>query len=384
MAAFLCIFMTVYGAANLYVFRWVKPAFGLGRAGCMAFLVFTLTMFALSMLSHALERHDHTDLARIAGLVSHMWMLFVLWIVSFGLTTEVWNALIVGASRFHPAIAAACVCPRRFLSGIAMLAVLLSAWGLIEANSLALKTVTIRTARIPRGTRILRILQVSDLHLDASTGNREIDRLLKLAKQCDPDLMVCTGDAFDSTASKMESIAARLVSIQAPLGKLAVFGNHEHYRGEARSLSLLQASGFRVLNGESVTLPWDKTNIVVAGVDDARGSMTAVNCRTDEQAVLPAADSERPFVILLKHQPVVSALAAGRFDLQLSGHTHGGQIFPFHIYVRLFFSKLAGLCDVSGGAKLYVSRGVGTWGLPLRVLARPEITLFVIRPASDL
>jgi len=126
-------------------------------------------------------------------------------------------------------------------------------------------------------------------------------------------------------------------------------------------------------------LRWHEVPIALAGVDDPAGRAMQVDCRPDEGAVLPPADSET-FTILLKHRASVRPESVGRFDLQLSGHTHGGQVFPFHIYTRLYHPRLSGLHDLGQGSRLHVSRGVGTWGPPLRFLAPPDITCLVIVP----
>jgi hypothetical protein len=101
-------------------------------------------------------------------------------------------------------------------------------------------------------------------------------------------------------------------------------------------------------------------------------------CRSDENVALPHS-TNRPFTIFLKHQPDASR-SMGRFDLQLSGHTHGGQVFPFQFYVWLFYPNFRGLHVLPDGSQLYTNPGLGTWGPPIRVFARPEVTLFVIQP----
>ena len=120
----------------------------------------------------------------------------------------------------------------------------------------------------------------------------------------------------------------------------------------------------------------------LAGVDDPAGARTGDRHNTDEAAAL-SAEGPRLATILLKHRPDVSKAVLGRFDLQLSGHTHGGQIFPFWQFVRLFYPLRPGLHRLENGAALYVSRGAGTWGPPMRVLSPPEVTLITLKaPAT--
>jgi predicted MPP superfamily phosphohydrolase len=122
--------------------------------------------------------------------------------------------------------------------------------------------------------------------------------------------------------------------------------------------------------------------LTIAGVDDPAGRWMGVPVHTDEKALLSALPRER-FTLLLKHQPVVDRNSLGLFDLQLSGHTHGGQIFPFGLLVRMVYRMRNGLTSLTPNGHQYVSRGTGTWGPPLRVLAPPEITLIEIEAAGD-
>lgn len=381
MFIFMAIFIGVYAALNLYLLRWLKPAFGWTRKASLIFVLFALIMFAFSILSHVFDRLDYGSLARATGVLGHLWMLLVMWIVTFGLAVEVWNGLVFVVSRFQPPAGRLKLSPARFVSVVGVLVAVLTVWGVLEANSLRLETVSVTTPKLPAGTQPLRVLQISDLHLTPAGGQRQIDRILRLAGESRPDAVVCTGDLFDSAGAEMVPLAHRLALLRPPLGKLAVLGNHEYYVGVPQSLKLLRLSEFLVLRDETVRLQCGKTGVIVAGVDDPTASMLGKASRTDEQSFLRF-DFVNEFTLLLKHQPVVSTRAKGWFDLQLSGHTHGGQVFPFQFWVWLFYPHLNGLHEVGNGAKLYISNGSGTWGPPLRVLAPPTITLFVIRPSE--
>jgi predicted MPP superfamily phosphohydrolase len=148
-----------------------------------------------------------------------------------------------------------------------------------------------------------------------------------------------------------------------------VTGNHEYYAGLEQSLDYLQLSGFTVLRN-SIAAPADFLRVV--GVDDPAGGGNP-----DEIPLLQQAGQDK-FILLLKHRPSVAPMGEGLFDLQLSGHTHGGQIFPFALLTRQAYPLYDGLYQLSGGSVLYASRGTGTWGPPMRLLAPPEITLIEI------
>jgi len=162
-------------------------------------------------------------------------------------------------------------------------------------------------------------------------------------------------------------------------GMYAIPGNHEYYAGINRSRSFTEQAGFRMLRDEAVGL--DNFPINIIGVDYAQDGLTGHEGlqRVSERELLGRVN-EYHFNLLLKHLPIVDAGVVEGMDLQLSGHTHKGQIFPFGLLVRQFFPRLAGLYFLQEGAWLYVSRGTGTWGPPIRLMAPPEITIIEIRP----
>jgi predicted MPP superfamily phosphohydrolase len=159
------------------------------------------------------------------------------------------------------------------------------------------------------------------------------------------------------------------------IGAYAVTGNHEYYAGLENSLSFLRNAGFTVLRGASAKAG----GIVLVGVDDPTALSSGPQARLDTSKAL-ASVTANDFIVLLKHQPVVGSDTP--FDLQLSGHIHGGQIFPFVYLTRLTYGVHTGLTELADGRRLYVSRGAGTWGPPIRLFAAPEITLITITSAK--
>jgi hypothetical protein len=262
---------------------------------------------------------------------------------------------------------------------MAIISCLLTVWGVFEVRNIRLETITIQTPKFPKGTPPMKILQMSDLHLGPLVGRQRVEKVLDLIRKSNPDVLVCTGDMVDSqNEERMGDHAVKFALLTAATNRFAVLGNHEFYTGVDSSLYLLKLAGFKVLREEHVTVKHDGTEIVIAGVDDSHGGGTEVPCKSNEDTALPK-DANRPYTILLKHQPIPSRLI-GRFDLQLSAHTHGGQVFPFQLYVWLFYRNLRGMRILPDGSLMYVNPGCGTWGPPIRVLAPPELTLFVIEP----
>jgi hypothetical protein len=175
----------------------------------------------------------------------------------------------------------------------------------------------------------------------------------------------------DGELDGVAGLAEILRGIPAPRGKFAVLGNHEYYAGIDRAIAFTRESGFTLLRDESVTIG---DAVRIAGVDDPAGARFARTGGTSEAALLGNRPDGR-FTVLLKHRPQLDPATGGKFDLQLSGHTHHGQIFPFRLLTRLIYPLLAGDHPAPGGGILHVSRGTGTWGPPMRFLAPPEITV---------
>ena len=159
-----------------------------------------------------------------------------------------------------------------------------------------------------------------------------------------------------------------------PYGKFAVTGNHEFYVGIERSLEFTRKAGFKILREEAVIIPGI---ITIAGIDDeaVRGWQKGEN-KSEQDLCLHIDKSQ--YTVLLKHRPVPYTGSLCVYDLQLSGHTHKGQIFPFYLITKLFFSQYAGFYQLNNNSALYVSRGTGTWGPPIRFLAPPEVTIIDI------
>jgi predicted MPP superfamily phosphohydrolase len=205
-------------------------------------------------------------------------------------------------------------------------------------------------------------------------------KVVDLVRDARPDLIVATGDFVDGAGTHMEELMPPWHDLTVPLGKYAVIGNHEVYPGLDRSIDLLEAGGFTLLRGQTASVG---QHVLLAGVDDPAVGHRGGKTRITEEQTLAGADPDR-FVVLLKHQPRVDKHSLDAVDLQLSGHTHGGQIFPFSIVVNLHYPfPYAKLVQVSDRMRLYVSRGAGLWGPPLRVLAPADVTLFIISPAGS-
>jgi hypothetical protein len=198
-----------------------------------------------------------------------------------------------------------------------------------------------------------------------------LKHIVEEIKKAQPDILVSTGDLVDGQIDTLTEHATFLRDIQPRYGKFAITGNHEFYAGLDHALDFTRAAGFVVLREQGV----DVAGVInIAGVDDPTVDAFGLPQEISETKLLSGLSRQR-FTILLKHRPVIEKDSLGKFDLQLSGHTHNGQIFPFNFVVRRFYPLITGYFTLPNDAHLYVSRGAGTWGPPIRFLSPPEITV---------
>jgi predicted MPP superfamily phosphohydrolase len=247
-------------------------------------------------------------------------------------------------------------------------------YGYFEALDIRTEHVTVETCKIPKEIGRLRVVQISDVHLGLIVGKSRLKRILGKVKDARPDILVSTGDLVDGQMDDLEMLTDMFRNIPTPYGKFAITGNHEFYAGFDRARAFTEKAGFTILRGEGLTV----SNLFnIAGVDDPARKRYAPGPQVSEKTLLEKMPGEK-FTLFLKHQPVIGSESMGRFDLQLSGHTHKGQIFPFNLVTKLYYRKIAGLSKVNGNGLLYVSRGSGTWGPPVRFLSPPEVTVIDI------
>ncbi len=191
--------------------------------------------------------------------------------------------------------------------------------------------------------------------------------ILEKVRIQNPDMLVCTGDLVDGDYGGEDGVGNHIAQLQPKYGRFAVTGNHEAYAGLDHSLQTMERFGFTLLRGEGRTID-GLFNVV--GVDDP-----ILGGSSEQELAALSAVPNGLFTLLLKHRPTPSPQSRGRFDLQLSGHAHKGQIFPFGLVTAWAYPMQDGLYVLKDGAMLYTSRGSGTWGPPIRVLSPPEVTI---------
>lgn len=241
--------------------------------------------------------------------------------------------------------------------------------------------VPVRLGALDPAFRGFRIAVVSDIHLGPLLGRAHTERIVGMINEAEADLVAIVGDLVDGTVAELGSAAAPLRDLAAPDGAFFVTGNHEYFVDDtAEWLREMARWGVHPLRNENTPIRRGAAVLNLAGVNDLVGERHSDG--PDFDRALSGLSSGGP-TILLAHQPVLVEEAAARgVDLQLSGHTHGGQMWPFHYLVRAAQPSLAGLTRIDD-TQLYVTRGAGFWGPPVRVGAPPDITILTLEDAKD-
>ncbi|MFC0004243.1 metallophosphoesterase [Micromonospora siamensis] len=243
-----------------------------------------------------------------------------------------------------------------------------------------LDRVRIPLAKLPRRMDGLRIATVSDIHLGPLRGRAHTERIVSMINRLDADLVAVVGDLVDGSVAELGEAAEPLRDLRSRYGSFFVTGNHEYYSGVEEWVREVDRLGLRVLQNVRQEIRTPGGVLDLAGVNDVTADGTGLAAPADYAAALGDRDPSRP-VVLLAHQPVaVEEAAKYGVDLQLSGHTHGGQMVPFNLAVGLAQPVVSGLGEVDG-TKVYVTNGAGFWGPPVRVGADPQISLVELRSA---
>jgi predicted MPP superfamily phosphohydrolase len=379
MATFILVATAIYG--GLHALLWWKATRQLGLRGPVALGLgaFFAAMVVAPFLGRLLR--DGSALFNAAELLTFLWMGIAFYLAMLNFGADVWNLLAALVRAAIPAAPLPALGGPRLFWGIAAATALIVGWAAIEAQDIRILRVEVPTATLPPGATPIRIVQVSDVHLGMLVGERRLGAILARVREARPDLLVATGDMLDAVGDHLEPLAAMWRTVAPRLGKYAVTGNHEYYTGIPGALAFLEGAGFRVLRDETLVIPGVAN--LIGKEYRAPAGLAGSPQRRRPLADLVRAGEPGLFTVLLNHLPVgfeeeAAPLGVG---LQLSGHTHDGQMFPFRWLVRLSFRHLAGIYR-QGESLLYVSRGTGTWGPPLRFLAPPEVTLFELVPAA--
>lgn len=377
LAIFLSLYFCFYGSAHLYILIKVRRAIYLhGWSYFLLFVVLTFLLLA-PIQARLLEFQGYIISSLVITWIGFLWMGFLFVYLCLALPLDGYHLIVATAQRMFGADWTNWMLSRRqslAIGAVAAGAIML--YGAFEARQIRVEKVTLPSVKIPESMGRVRIVQISDVHLGPMTYPGRMSSLVAAIRAARPDILVSSGDLVDGVILNKSYVAGTLRDLPAPMGKFAVTGNHEFYMGLDKALAFTRESGFIPLRGSSTTIG---KALTITGVDDPAGKTASDNTEADLLAQVPS----QHYSILLKHRPVVPATSRGRFDLQLSGHTHKGQIFPFGLLVSFFYPLRHGLHLLDSRSRLYTSRGSGTWGPPVRVLTPPEITIIDLVHRKD-
>lgn len=372
MSLFLIVFFALYGGMHLYAFLRVRAAFAPGVVLSAGLMLFMSLMVLAPVMVRMSEKAGHELLARTLAWAGYVWMGLLLLFFSCSVLTDLYRLLMhTGSSILHRDFTGITPSVKYSVLYSLLVSLLITSYGYFEARDLRTERLTIGSPKIPKEVGKIRIALISDVHLGLIVRTERMKRIVELAKEADPDIFVSAGDLVDGQLSRLEGLEGLLSEINPRYGKFAVTGNHEFYSGLHQALEFKKKSGFTVLRGKGLTVAGV---INIAGVDDPVGKTLGFFHEVSEKDVLSGLPRDK-FTLLLKHRPLVDKASEGLFDLQLSGHTHKGQIFPFSLATKLYYPLHAGFLRLRDGGGLYVSRGTGTWGPPIRFLSPPEVTV---------
>lgn len=367
----LAVVVTILGSVHGYVWaRLVRDAAWSGPWGRLfgGGLVAMAASIPLAFVGmRSLPRAINSPLSWVA----YVWMGLLLYLFLFTLASDVVRGLasVAGALPTDPE-------RRQWLARAtgATVAAVAGAVGLGGAANVArgfeVTRVRVPLARLPRARSGYRIVQMSDVHVGPTIGRELVEHVVREANALAPDMIVITGDLVDGSVEQLAHLVEPLRDLRASDGVYFVTGNHEYYSGADEWIAHLRTLGVRVLRNERVPIG-DAFDL--AGVDDLSARRALPGHGQDVARALAGRDPSRA-VVLLAHQPkAVRDARANGVDLQLSGHVHAGQLVPFNWLVRLDQPFISGLHQVDE-TWVYVNRGTGYWGPPMRVGSRSELT----------
>ena len=363
---FLLAYLLVYSILHVILYFSIRPIWSPFKWPGKLYRLTAAVMIFLPVASRILEQNNLPELSRPLAWIGYFWMGFVMaaLVVSLALwLLQIILTLFRGRGNRSSG--------RAWSAMVLLLSLGMLYYGYHEAYTPKLLRYEITSPKLQKDSAGIRLVQISDLHLGATTRIDVLKALVLRVKELKPDLIVSTGDMVDGVIEPSGLEIQMLAELTPRLGKYAVTGNHEYIQGEAYAVALHKNMGFKMLRGQTAELD-GVINLV--GMDDSRGG----DGDKSEAELLHTVQNGR-LTILLKHRPVLAAGTEGMFDLQLSGHTHGGQMFPYTYLVSWLYQRVAGPYPLEKNGVIYTSRGTGTWGPPFRVLAPPELTIFDLR-----
>ncbi len=357
--------------AAAYAYTAARLASGPWALGLLAIPFMLIWVVPVLYWSRDRDREESRldDVAHQASYLSMAWVSFVL-VLTLARDVALFVTLELPFEGAHAVVAQAGVPAVLVLSIVAV-----GIGALTALSGPGVEEVEVRLPGLHPDLDGLRIVQISDLHVGRTIRRRYVERTVGRARALAPDLVALTGDLVDGPVDRLAPDVAPLAALAQGGRAFFVLGNHDCYSGAGAWISHFRAMGMRVLLNEYELIRKGDATLLVGGIVDPA-------YRAQRPAISLDAAPRADFRLLLAHNPKLAPLGArAGFDLQLSGHTHAGQFFPWTLAVRLVHAPHVAGLSREGRMQVYVSAGTGSWGPPVRFGTSPEITL--IRLARD-
>ncbi|MFT3662142.1 MAG: metallophosphoesterase [Gordonia sp. (in: high G+C Gram-positive bacteria)] len=377
--------LALVGLLTYWLHRRLVVATGLRGAWARAVDVILGVGALLGVTAFAVGGALDPAWARVIGFVGFTWWAALFYLILGVLLIGLVSLLLRGVAKVRDVAPAVSLDRRRrWVAGssaaLVVVVAVIVGYGLFEASRPRIKNETVAVTGLPVQFEGTRIALITDLHVGPARGESFVRGVVEKVAAEKPDLILFGGDLADGTITHVGEDLAPLKDLRAPLGIYGVSGNHEYYADDGGSwLDYWETLGIRALRNETVPITRDGATIDLAGIYDKTAPEP---WEPDADKALAGHDDAR-VLIYAAHQPSQAEDVEGRgVDLQVSGHTHDGQLWPFTYAVRLANPVHAGFGTV-GDVPVYVSRGTGAWGPPVRVMAPPEITILTLTEAAD-
>ncbi len=362
-----------------YVGWRLLPALSSGPWGIcagIALLIACCVVIPLSVRNRSIRNPRTADILAWIGLLS-MGFFSSLFVI-----TLLRDLILLGVHVFSSPLAAASLAAPTARATLAVAAFVTLAGLVIARRRPRIVHVDIPVAGLPEALHGFSIAQISDVHVGPTIKRGFVEGIVARVNGLKADLIAVTGDLVDGSVQQLSPHTAPLAGLRSRHGAYFVTGNHEYYSGEHAWTPEIRRLGMRVLKNEHVVLRHDGASLILAGVTDLSAHHFDAGQLSDPVAALRGAPADAGAKILLAHQPNSANAAAGAgFDVQISGHTHGGQFWPWNLFVGFFQPFTGGLYRLKD-LWIYVSRGTGYWGPPNRFGVPAEITRIRLVPAA--
>jgi len=359
---FLIAILSVLYFGHYFIYCSSVHFFSLTGKGSKAALALVLFLLPASFIaSEILARRGDDGFTRVLFFSSSLWLGVGLTLMTtFALAWAAWGAAKLSAHRPSPAV---------FGFAAVALACLYSGYGVWNAYHPRIENVTVRIKNLPSEWRGKKVVQLSDVHLGHILGRAFLQRIVAKVNAEDPSIVFITGDLFDGMDGRLDELVGPLNDLRASLGIYFVTGNHETYLGTDRAYAALKKTKARILRDEMVVI----NGLQIIGVSHPeRGFSKDI---AEVMRRLPHFNPRRPSVLLYHNPTQIEPIKAAGVNLQLSGHTHKGQIFPIQFISRLIYQKYYNGLHVEGDYSIYTTSGAGTWGPTMRTGNHPEIAV---------